>query len=85
MAATTWTIGDGASQINVNIECCSLKYEPSSIHNNTTNVNSEVYNDSIMEVDLDINELQEFCNMAVRSHVKEFMSNHLSTNYKKFK
>jgi predicted component of type VI protein secretion system len=40
----------------------------------TINVDSEVYNDSIMEIDLDINELQEFCNMAVRSHVKEIMS-----------
>jgi hypothetical protein len=42
--------------------------------NNIININSELYNGSIIGIELDINELQEFCNMAVHSHVKEVMS-----------
>jgi hypothetical protein len=32
-----------------------------------------VYNNNFIEIDSDLNELQEFCNMVVRSHVKEVM------------
>jgi hypothetical protein len=34
MAAAIWTTGEGAGQINVNIECSSLKCEPNVVHNN---------------------------------------------------
>jgi hypothetical protein len=33
-----------------------------------------LYNGSIIGIELDVNDMQEFCNMAVRSHVKEVMS-----------
>jgi hypothetical protein len=48
-----------------------LKYESKDVYNNTIDINSEGYNDSFTEIDSDLNELQEFCNMAVRSNIKE--------------
>jgi hypothetical protein len=32
-----------------------------------------LYNGSTIGIELDVNDMQEFCNMAVRSHVKEVM------------
>jgi hypothetical protein len=42
------TVRECAGQINVNIECSSLKCEPNDIHHNI--INSEVYNDNLIEI-----------------------------------
>jgi hypothetical protein len=41
---------------------------------NNIDINSEMYDDSFIEIDLDLSELQEFGNMTVRFHVKETTS-----------
>jgi hypothetical protein len=74
MVATTRMIRECASQISVNIECPILKYKPNGAHHTTVDINDEANNDSLLEINLNVNELQEFCNMAVCPHATEVMS-----------
>jgi hypothetical protein len=61
MVATTRMIIECASQISVNIECPNLKCEPNGAHHKTLDITDEVNNDSLLEINLNVNELQEFC------------------------
>jgi hypothetical protein len=82
----TRMIRECASQVSVSIECSNLKYKPNGVHHKTGDINDEVNNDSLLEINLDINELQGYCNMVVCPHAMEVMSalitKVLITNYK---
>lgn len=84
MVATTRMIRECTSQISVNIECSNLKYKPNGAHHKTGDINDEVNNGSLLEINLDINELQEYCNILVCPHAMEVMSASISKVVHKF-
>jgi hypothetical protein len=61
MVVTTRMIIECASQISVNIECPNLKCKSNGAHHKTVDINDEVNNDSLLEINLNVNELREFC------------------------
>lgn len=83
MVATRMT-RECASQISVNIECCNLKYRPNGAHHETGDMNDEVNKDSLLGINLDINELQKYCNMFVCPHAMQVMSASISKVVHKF-
>jgi len=83
MVATRMT-RECASQISVNIECCNLKYRPNGAHHKTGDINDEVNDDSLLEINLDITEVQEYCNMLVCPHAMEVTSGSISKVVHKF-
>jgi hypothetical protein len=61
------------SKLSVNTECSNSKYDPTAARCKERTTNSILVGDSLLEIKLDIDELYEFCNMAVRPHVKKVM------------
>jgi hypothetical protein len=68
---TTRTIREHATHISLNIEYSDFKYEQNGAHHKTMNTGDEVYNDSFIIINLDIDEMQGFCNKTVCSHFVE--------------
>jgi hypothetical protein len=67
-------ISECASQSSVNMEWYNYKYKPNGAHHKTVNIHDETNSDSLLDINLNINELQEFWKIAFGPHAREVMS-----------
>jgi hypothetical protein len=72
MAATVWLVIECDSILSVNIKCSKRKYRES--NKQFYNVNDVENSDSILEIELDSEQLCELSYMAMRPHVKEVIN-----------
>jgi hypothetical protein len=73
VAAATWTVEDMNQEIKICVECIILKCEQKTVHSKLMKSKQLVSDESVLELRLDVDELQELQYVSTWPNVKTIM------------